>query len=94
MRKERKNSIQWKANNGRTKSITWWWDKRWSLGKWWLIPTIRYERVFDPLSIEFHFLKFNIRYHSVMRYTGEEFKEMLKKKGIDASKATPGYFEL
>ena len=83
-----------KGKNGRTKSITCWWDKRGSLGKWWLIPTIRYERVFDPLSVEFHFLKFNIRYHSVMRYTGEEFKEMLKKKGVDTSKVTPGYFEL
>ena len=94
MREKRNNRIEWKGKSGRTNSIAWWWDKRGSFGKWWLIPTIRYERVFDPLSIEFHFLKFNIRYHSVMRYTGEEFKEMLKERGVDASKATPGYFEL
>ena len=94
MREKRNNRIEWKGKSGRTNSIAWWWDKRGSFGKWWLIPTIRYERVFDPLSIEFHFLKFNIRYHSVMRYTVEEFKEMLKKKGVDVSKATPGYFEL
>ena len=94
MEKKRNNSVEWKGKNGRTKSITWWWDRRGSLGKWWLIPTIRYEHVFDPLSIEFHFLKFNIRYHSVMRYTGEEFKTMLKEKGMDVSSAQPGYFEL
>jgi hypothetical protein len=29
-----------------------------------------------------------------MRYTGEEFKAMLKEKGMDASNAQPGYFEL
>ena len=50
--------------------------------------------MFDPLTIEFHFLKFNIRYHSVMRYTAEEFKAVLKEKGFDASKVQPGYFEL
>ena len=92
--RKKNNSIEWKAKNGRTKSISWWWDKHGSLGKWWLVPTIRYEHVFDPLSVEFHFLKFNIRYHSVMRYTGEEFKTMLKERGVDMSKATPGYFEL
>ena len=94
MRKERKNKMQWKGKNGRTKSISWWWEKKGSLGKWWLIPTIRYEHVFDPLSIEFHFLKFSIRYSSVMRYTAEEFKEMLKERGMDVKNATPGYFEL
>lgn len=94
MRKERKNYWSWKAKNGRTKSIYICWDKKGSLGKWWLIPTIHYEHVFDPLSITFHFLKFNIEYHSVMRYTVEEFKDLMKERGVDLSKAEPGYFEL
>ena len=94
MRAKKKNRIEWKGKSGRTKSIAWWWDRRGSLGKWWLIPTIRYEHAFDPMTIEFHFLKFNIRYYSVMRYTVEEFKTILKEKGFDTTKAQPGYFEL
>ena len=94
MRKERKNYWSWKAKNGRTKSIHIWWDKKGSLGKWWLIPTVHYDHVFDPLTISFHFLKLNIEYHSVMRYTVEEFKDLMKERGVDLSKAEPGYFEL
>ena len=94
MRKERNNKMQWKGKNGRTKSISWWWDKKGSLGKWWLLPTIHYDHVFDPLRITFHFLKLNIEYHSVMSYTVDEFKEMLHKRGMDINKAEPGYFEL
>ena len=95
MRKRRNGTIaQWKGKDGRSKSIRCWWDKRGSFGKWWLFPTVHIDHVFDPLTVSFHFLKFNIEYHSVMSYTVDEFKEMLNKRGVDISKAKPGYFEL
>lgn len=58
-------------------------------GEWYLLPTIHYDHVFDPLSITFSFLRFYIKYHSVLRYSLDEFKEMLKEKGFNTEKCEP-----
>lgn len=84
----------WKGRNGRTKTINCFWSKKGTIGKWWLIPTVHYDHVFDPLTITFHFLKFEIVYHSVMQYTIEEFKKEMGKKYVDVNNVEPGYFEL
>ena len=88
--KERTKCKTWKGKDGRTRSIRWRWDRN----TWYILPTVHYEHVFDPLTITFHFLKFVVEYHSVMRYTVEEFKDMLKNRGTDITKAEPGYFDL
>ena len=61
-------------------------------GEWYILPSLHYERWGDPLHITFNFLCFTLAYHSVIRYTVEEFKQLLKDMKI--KKFEPGFFEL
>lgn len=93
MGKKRKGTIaRWKSKGGKTNTIRAWWCTD---GKWWVVPTIHYEHVFDPLTITFHFLKFNVAFHRVMRMDISEFKKMLERNGgFDPRNVKPGYFEV
>ena len=91
MRKHRKGVIaQWKGKSGRTNRLRCLWCPS---EKWWIIPTIHIGRVFDPLTITIHFLKLNLEYHSVMSYTIDEFKQVLKDHNMNINKTETGYFE-
>lgn len=61
-------------------------------GEWYILPSLHYERWGDPLHITFNFLCFTLAYHSVIRYTVEEFKQLLNDMKI--KKIECGYFEL
>ena len=46
-------------------------------GDWYLLPSVHYEHWGDPILISLNFLCFTLSYHSVVRYTVKEFKEMI-----------------
>lgn len=74
----------------RTRTFKAYWLRK---GEWFILPSLHYEHTFNPLHITFRFLKFEVSYSSVLRYTISEFKEMMTERGYDTSKVTPGYFE-